>query len=313
MSARKSSSSTTTITVAIAATSTAVACVVLGYYVWKKNKTRTMTTLTTFRIVSLNPSTTETLYDLGLADLVVGRTRYCSEHPDKNKNSSTKRTTIVIPKVGGTKDVDWERVRALQPTHILFNMEENVYTELHIAESICHTIVHSPINIQESRDSVLQLGLIFNASDRAKTLVHDIDDALYQIAQSSHKRHSFTFLYFIWHSPEQRLAGGNTYIHAMLSAVGGINLAAKWSHERYPLLSSLVNNINFMNEDSKESEPSVADCCLLSTEPFPFKEHHIQDYQHFALRETKIIDGEMVAWHGSKMAQGLRYLDGFFS
>jgi iron complex transport system substrate-binding protein len=299
-----------------------------GYYCVSKIRKLRTTTTTTFRIVSLNPSTTETLYDLGLADLVVGRTRYCSDHPDHrnkkhtNTNNTNKRTTtMMIPKVGGTKDVDWKKVRALQPTHILFNMEENVYTDLPIAQSICTTFAHTPINIQESRESVVELGRIFNVADRATMIVNDIDDALYQIAHSSHKRPSFTFLYFIWHTPEPRLAGANTYIHAMLSAVGGINVAAKMSHERYPLLSSLVDNSAVVIDDKSSSknlkEPAVpivvaADYCLLSTEPFPFKEHHVQDYQHYALRATKIIDGEMVAWHGSKMAQGLRYLDDFF-
>ena len=66
----------------------------------------------------------------------------------------------VIPKVGGTKDVDWDKVRALELTHILFNMEENVYTELPIAQSICHTNFHTPVNIEESRE----IGTVFGSN-----------------------------------------------------------------------------------------------------------------------------------------------------
>jgi ABC-type Fe3+-hydroxamate transport system substrate-binding protein len=169
---------------AAAAAATPAACVMLGigYNVWKKQKERSTTPTTTFRIVSLNPSTTQTFYDLGLADFVVGRTRYCSRPPpppdedgivndsssccknDNNKQTTTtKRVVHVIRKVGGTKDVDWDKVGALEPTHILFNMEENVCTELPIAQSICHTNFHTPVNIEESRESVLLLGQMFHA------------------------------------------------------------------------------------------------------------------------------------------------------
>ena len=97
---------------------------------------------------------------------------------------------------------------------------------------------------------------MFHATDRTKIIGKHIDDALHQIQESNQMKRqssSFTYLYFIWHTPDQFLAGGATYVNAMLSAVGGINLAAQMSQERYPRLSSLNSN-----NDNNEAELQAA-------------------------------------------------------
>ncbi|MGB0412852.1 MAG: helical backbone metal receptor [Coraliomargarita sp.] len=236
-----------------------------------------------FRIVSLCPSTTLTLFDLGLGDSIVGRTRYC-ENPSG-----------AIPAVGGTKDPNWDAIESLAPTHILFNLEENDHTQRSIAEDICETVVHTPVTIEESKQFVLDLGEVFEASDKAEAIAAEIDTALEALRAVAHP---FSYLYFIWHHPRQRVANNGTYIAAMLKAAGGFNLAADFSEERYPLMPN--------------SFEGKADLALLSTEPYPFKEKHIKEYQQFGY-EAQLIDGEQVCWHGSKTANGLKYLTDFIT
>lgn len=233
------------------------------------------------RIVSLCPSTTVTLCDLGLRECIVGRTRYC-ENP-----------TGAIPAVGGTKDPDWDAIASLAPTHILFNLEENDYTQRSLAEGICETVVHTPVSIEESKQFVLDLGDLFNTNDTAEAIATDIDSALSELRRYAF---SFSYLYFIWHHPRQRVAGNGTYIASMLKAAGGINFAQHFSDERYPLMSeSFIGKVDF---------------ALLSTEPYPFKEEHLAEYRKFGY-EAHLIDGEQICWHGSKTASGLRYLTEF--
>ena len=237
----------------------------------------------TFRIVSLCPSTTLTLFDLGLGDYIVGRTRYC------------KNPTGAIPAVGGTKDPNWDAIASLAPTHILFNLEENDHTQRNSAENICETVVHTPVSLEESKQFVLDLGKVFDVNDAAETIAASIDSALSELSALTFP---FSYLYFIWHHPRQRVASNGTYIAAMLKAAGGINLAADFSDERYPLVP--------------ESFAGKADLALLSTEPYPFKERHLAEYQQFGYK-TQLIDGEQICWHGSKTANGLRYLAGFLT
>lgn len=242
-----------------------------------------------FRIVSLCPSTTRTLYDLGLAEHVVGRTQYCEDPPLRK-----------VPALGGTKNPQWKKIAALEPTHIMFNMEENNYKHLPKAQAICETIVDTPVDIQGSKDMVLHFGKVFGAEAKAEYLAGQIDEALETLRlQTLARGKLFTFLYFIWHVPSQRVVGQGTYIHTMLEAAGGINLAPSTisETERYPLLP--------------DGYAKKADYCLLSTEPFDFKETHFPMYEKYG-HQTKIIDGELVSWHGSRTAEGLQYLAKYF-
>jgi len=243
-----------------------------------------------FRIVSLCPSTTLTLYDLGLGKYVVGRTKYCQD-----------LETRQIPAYGGTKNPNWEKIRdQAKPTHILFNMEENDHTHLPIAQKIGPTITETPVTVQGSRHMVQLLGLVFGVEDRAQEICRQMDAALEKLqTQQLARKKQFTYLYFIWHTPAQRVVGQGTYIHALLEAAGGINLAVETiSHtERYPLLP--------------ENYTGKADFCLLATEPFHFQEKHLAGYEPFGTC-VEIINGEMLSWSGSSTVEGLRYLAEYF-
>ena len=236
----------------------------------------------TFRIISLCPSTTATLIDLGLKECIVGRTKFCIHPKEEVKD---------IAKVGGTKNPKFEKIKALNPTHILFNMEENEAMHLELMQEIAETVVTTPVDIQSTKQMIEIFGELFHVSEKAKQLCTEIDMCVSNLP----KYPPFSYLYFIWNEPHM-VAGKHTYIDFMLSLIGGRNKANELSDERYLEV---------------KGKPQ-ADYVFLSSEPFPFKDKHIETYKKFS-DQVHLIDGEMVSWHGSYTIKGLQYLKSYFN
>ena len=236
-----------------------------------------------YRIVSLCPSTTATLFDLNLAGQMIGRTKFCIEPAGK---------VDVIQKVGGTKTPKFDLIRSLNPTHILFNKEENDITQLTECESICQTVVTTPTDVQSSIEQNKIFGQLFGRESEA-TLLNKKIDALYQELKSK-PFSGFSYLYFIWNKPYM-VAGKGTYIETLLSLIGGQNAAANIGESRYPEVSK------------QQIQSLTADYAFLSSEPFPYKEKHIGDYR-FAAKQVELVDGQLLSWHGSWTLKGLKYL-----
>jgi iron complex transport system substrate-binding protein len=235
-----------------------------------------------FRIISLCPSTTETLIGLGLANSIVGRTIFCI-HPQE--------VVQYITKVGGTKNPKFDKIRTLNPTHIMFNMEENDANHLQEVRSICKTIVTTPVDIKSTIDMLDLFGREFFVLEKADKLIFAIN----QFLEEKRTCKPFSYLYFIWNEPKM-IVGKNTYIDEMLSLFGGKNEATKVSSERYITL---------------ENEKINVDKVFLSSEPFPFKEQHKKLFSDYS-ENIDLIDGEMVSWHGSRTLIGLNYLASLF-
>ena len=114
------------------------------------------------RIVSLVPSITELVCDLGLAEALVGRTGFCI-HP----RAAVRR----IPKVGGTKDVNLARIRELAPTHVIVNIDENEKPAVdELARFVPHIIVTHPLAPRDNPALYRLLGGIFCRAGRAARL-----------------------------------------------------------------------------------------------------------------------------------------------
>ena len=118
------------------------------------------------RIVSLVPSLTELVFELGLGDRLVGRTGFCV-HPHEALRG--------VPKVGGTKDVKLERIRELAPTHVLVNMDENRRETVDaLAAFVPHIVVTHPNTPQDNLPLFALLGGIFGAEDAAARLADEL-------------------------------------------------------------------------------------------------------------------------------------------
>ena len=235
------------------------------------------------RIVCLVPSITELVCDLGLADQLVGRTGFCI-HPWE--------TVRKVPKVGGTKDVKLDRIRALEPTHAIVNVDENTReTAEALREFVPELIVTHPIAPRDNLDLYRQLGEAFGREREAEALCASFEHA-YAAAMAA-ARPPRDVLYLIWREPWMSVAP-DTYISRMLALVNWRTLP-QVADERYPEidLASYVGRV---------------DRVLLSSEPFHFKQKHLREVAEATGAPASLIDGEMTSWYGSRAIEGLRYL-----
>lgn len=237
------------------------------------------------RIISLVPSQTELLFDLGLDERVVGITKFCI-HPEE---WSDRHRTHTKPRVGGTKNVDLEKVRALRPDLIIGNKEENTQAEI---EALAQEFPVWMSDVEDLEDALTMI-------ERIGDLVHEVPEAT---KLNSGIRSAFAALeplssplsapYFIWRSPWM-VAADATFIGDMLERCG---FTMPSTGTRYPQLS---------DAELAALDPDVV---LLSSEPFPFKEDHIPAV-NILLPGTPVhlVDGEMFSWYGSRLLRAPAY------
>lgn len=236
------------------------------------------------RIASLVPSATETLCALGLGASLVARTGFCI-HP--------REQVAGVAKVGGTKDVQLAKLRALAPTHVVLNVEENrreTWEELQRWLGV-ECLISDLRGPREVPGLLRQFAQAFGADDAA--LQAELAAALAQPAPSAGPRR---VLYLIWRRPWM-LAGADTYISRLLAEAGWQTLAP--SGPRYPELD--------------EADPlwAAADEVWLSSEPYRFDEAHRAELQRLAPQaRIRLVDGEACSWWGARTAAGLAYLRG---
>ena len=243
------------------------------------------------RIVSLVPSITELLFTLGLAERVVGRTGFCIHPRDAVRD---------VPKVGGTKDVKLDALRALNPTHVIVNVDENEFdTFKTIQEFVPHVIVTHPNGPLDNIVLYRMLGYIFDAEVRAEQLAAELQREL--AACTAITWGAERVLYLIWKDPWMAVAS-DTYIASTLACVGWdvIVEPGGWSGAgRYPVISDI------------DAAAHAVDRVLLSSEPFMFRQRHVAELRGRLNMPVDLVDGEMTSWYGSRAIRGLAYLRDF--
>lgn len=236
------------------------------------------------RIVCLVPSITELLCDLGLAQYLVGRTGFCI-HPAGIVSG--------IPKIGGTKDVNIEKIRGLFPTHLLVNIDENEKPTVDLLrEFIPHIIVTHPLTPLDNLALYRLLGDIFGVQMRAKELCDSFQHAYAQLPPVNSIQ---TMLYCIWKDPWMTVSA-DTYISNMLALKGWKSWSSPTSLLRYPQF-----------EWTQELLATI-DGVLLSSEPYRFTTEHVDALAQQLNKPVWLVDGEMLSWYGSRAVVGLRYL-----
>jgi ABC-type Fe3+-hydroxamate transport system substrate-binding protein len=233
------------------------------------------------RIVSLVPSQTELLHDLGLEDQVVGITKFCV-HPEQWFRSKTR--------IGGTKNVHIDQVLALRPQLVIANKEENERAQIEALQAHVPVWTSDIKSIADARRMIRTVGMITDRVEQASLLDIEIQRGF----ASLEKTKPMKVLYFIWRDPWM-CAGGDTFISQMIEAVGWKNVLE--GRARYPEIPP------------GEWESLKPDLIILSSEPYPFKEKHIDELRD-ALPGTKVTlaDGEMFSWYGSRMIKAIPYL-----
>lgn len=230
------------------------------------------------RIISLVPSQTELLVDLGLEEKIVGVTKFCV-HPSHLRKSKAI--------VGGTKNYRFDVIDSLRPDLIIGNKEENDQEGIEKLAAKYPVWLSDIFNLEDSFRMIFDLGDLTGTKEKAAEVIFQIKKSY---AQPIAKRGSCVYL--IWENPKMA-AGKSTFIDAMLTVAGFENLVLA---ERYPELS-----LEKLIELSPEN-------LLLSSEPFPFKEKHILGFQKL-LPKTKIqlVDGELFSWYGSRLLHSAEY------
>lgn len=238
------------------------------------------------RIVSLVPSITELLCELGLASQIVGRTGFCI-HP--------KETVTKITKVGGTKDVNIKKIRALNPSHAIVNIDENekeLYDEL--TQFIPNVFVTHPLTPHDNLDLFRSLGTLFNASEATSRLVSQYKLGEQRIRALPAAK-TTRVLYLIWKDPWM-IVSQDTYIAQMLGLI----------HWEVICLDRLARYPQVKLEDYV----GAVDKVLLSSEPYSFRQKHVAEVQAIfgETVDVLLVDGEMLSWYGSRAILGLDYL-----
>lgn len=231
------------------------------------------------KVISLVPSITEALFDLGLTENeIIGRTKFCIHPEEKVKN---------IEIIGGTKNLNIEKIKSLKPDLILANKEENVKEQVESLNEDFKVIVYNTETIEDNYYLVKNLGLLFNKEERAQAFNLKVYEVLHQTKLKSPVKAA----YLIWKNPYMTV-GSDTFIHNVLSEIGFENIFKNTT--RYPEIKT---------EDLAETE-----VIMLSSEPFPFKEKHIAELKEFYPdKKIMIVDGEAFSWYGTHIAKCENY------
>lgn len=230
------------------------------------------------RIVSIVPSQTELLFDLGLEEETVGITKFCI-YPEKWFRNKKR--------VGGTKNLNLEEIRALQPDLIIGNKEENTLEDILALEREFPIWMSDIYSLEDSLEMINQLAAITGKEREGSALIEEIQQNFQTLSVFQNRG---KVAYFIWKDPYY-LAGTNTFIDSMIRACGLTNVVQE---ERYPELNRTI---------LKDAE-----YLLFSSEPFPFKSEMLAELQgNFPNKKIVFVDGEYFSWYGSRLKDAPAY------
>lgn len=232
-----------------------------------------------FRIVSLVPSQTELLVDLGLEERLVGITKFCI-HPAGLK----KRVQVV----GGTKNLHIDKIRALKPDLIIGNKEENTQSDIEILEKEFPVWMSDIYTLDDAVDMIVKIGELTQTDEKANDLVTQIQKGFQNLELPILERRKVA--YFIWKDPWM-CAGRETFIDDVLTRIGLQNVVTT---SRYPEFTDHFE---------------IPDLIFLSSEPFPFTTEHVELMRRkYPNSQVMIVDGEAFSWYGSRLIHAAEYI-----
>ena len=236
------------------------------------------------RIISIVPSQTELLFDLGLDLEIIGLTKFCV-HPIEKFAERTK--------VGGTKKLQIDLIRALKPDLIIGNKEENAQSDIEELAIDFPVWMSDIFTLEDALETITQIGALVDREPEAGYLNHLIT-AGFRDLQSLALQNKIDkkVAYLIWRKPFMA-AGKNTFINHILSLNGMSNVITE---DRYPEIT--LEELRTLN----------CDLILLSSEPYPFGSKHIDEIQA-AVPDVRImlVEGEMFSWYGSRLVKAVQY------
>lgn len=232
------------------------------------------------KIISTVPSITETLFDFDLDRTeIVGRTKFCI-HPTEK--------VFEIETVGGTKNLNLDKIKSLRPDLIIANKEENPKDQIEALMQDFNVWVTDIETLEDNEKFLTELGGKLHKQDLAEKFNSEISNIFRNLNTEKRKKAA----YLIWNNPYMTI-GSDTFIHHILNKIGFDNIFD--NQKRYPKINT---------EDLKNAE-----YILLSTEPYPFKEKHKKEFETlFPNSKIMIVDGEAFSWYGTHLTKVKNYL-----
>jgi ABC-type Fe3+-hydroxamate transport system substrate-binding protein len=245
--------------------------------------------ITPTKIISLVPSQTELLFDLELFNEVIGITKFCI-HPKEWYRNKTR--------IGGTKTVDVELIKQLKPDLIIANKEENVKEQIEALQEIAPVHLTDVSNLEEALTMITDVGKLTGKAEKAIDIVKEISQSFLELSivqdhPAESTNYNTTACYLIWREPYMTI-GADTFIHDMLRRCGFINVFA--NRKRYPVITV------------KEIRATGCEVLFLSSEPYPFKQNHMDELQaQLPGCRIQLVDGELFSWYGSRLKYSANY------
>lgn len=234
------------------------------------------------RIISLVPSQTELLFNMGLDKEIIGITKFCIHPADKIKQKL---------KIGGTKTLNITLINNLKPDLIIGNKEENEKSQVEELMQNFPVWMSDIADLAGATDMIRRIGELVGKSNESANLIRSVNAGFEQLKSF---KHNIRVAYLIWRKP-YIVAGKGTFIDDMLQKCGFTNA---FDRERYPEVSA---------EQLITVQPDII---LLSSEPYPFKEKHIAEFKSLVPEATvKLVDGELFSWYGSRLLHAPGYFN----
>ncbi len=230
------------------------------------------------RVVSLVPSQTELIYDLGVSDSIIGLTRFCI-YPEHLRREKVR--------IGGTKDFRVEQILELAPDLIIANKEEN--DQERVEELAEHVPVYTSDikNLEDALEMIKDVANLLGCNAEGEKIYTQIVENFNTLKVNQDTKQLLKVAYFVWKEP-MMVAGGDTFISKMIESAGFINVFS--GLDRYPTISE---------QQLLEAHP---DLILLSSEPYPFKDKDIVFFkENFKLNNVRLVDGTFFSWYGSRL------------
>jgi ABC-type Fe3+-hydroxamate transport system substrate-binding protein len=234
------------------------------------------------RVISLVPSQTELLFDLGLGEKLIGITKFCI-HPDHWFRNKTR--------IGGTKDLNLDLIRALKPDLIIANKEENEKDQVEMLRESFPVWVSDVKDLGSAIEMIHSVAEITGTIKKGDAIADKIIKGFDGLGPYTNKK---TVAYLIWRDPCMTV-GGDSFINDVLNRSGFNNYFRKL--DRYPVID--IGSLK---------DPAI-DIILLSSEPFPFGEKHIRELTESGIKaRIAVVDGELFSWYGSRLQKAPAYL-----
>lgn len=274
------------------------------------------------RVVSLVPSVTESLFDLGLGQCLVGVTDYCV-HPAAQ--------VAGLPKIGGTKKPDLQLIKAARPDLIIANQEENKKEDVEALRAEGFKVwLTFPCTVREAIDVLWAIVRLFRVPQMGQRL--SVLETSYEWANGAAANMPPIKVFCpVWREPAATegslrwwmTINHETYLHDLLRVCGAENVFAN-RDRRYPLAADLgeaaaresapERDTRYPRVTMAEVVERVPDIILLPSEPYPFTEadlaafDSVPDLPAVKNQRLHLVDGSLLTWHGTRLALALAEL-----